>query len=64
MAFGDRIPLDKLREYQALAAEMLLLDIRYLPIFKRMESEIARALEEQEAIDRARAVSEAYRARG
>lgn len=48
--------IDDWQKAHQLAAEMLLIDNRYLPIFLRIEREIAQLVEQQDALARAETV--------
>lgn len=57
----DRAPditLADLRRYHRIAAEMVIMDRVYLPIFLRLERELAARDEEAAALDRARQITQ------
>ena len=56
--------IDRLRAAHVTMAKLVTLDPCYLPIFERIEHELARAEEQQDAISRARAIVHAHRAKG
>ena len=56
--------LDRLRKARLTAAEIVARDARYLPIFERIERELALAERQDGALARARAIAQDHRAKG
>jgi len=53
---GTKPSLQDWEAYRELVARLVIEDPVYIPIFKRIEAEIARAVEEEDVISRARKI--------
>lgn len=55
---GTKTTLQDWETYLKLAARLVIEDPVYIPIFKRIEAEIARAVEQEDVISRARKIAD------
>lgn len=58
------VTASELEKMHEMAAALLLHDTAYLPIFERVEQEIAARQTQDDAISRARAIAARYKATG
>jgi hypothetical protein len=54
---GDDVPLDELKAVLPTAARAAQMDVQFLPLFERLEREIAERERRQATLDRARAIA-------